>query len=344
MAIKISQAFKRTAGFPIDETMLLTSAEMLAIDDADMPDVYFALNSDDGKMYIYNKDNEANAETGKFKVLESGGGNATIGKDYTTNITVGGLAENTDITSDMTLASLIEKMTTTVYYPTYVAPSASLSYNAPTLVKVGANIDSMVGTVNYNAGAINLRGTKQANRGGAATLYRFKTTGATTDFDQSNTTGAAFNVSALTRATKGEISIVGTVEYAEGAQPKDSNGDDYQTPLAAGSVNTTAKKVEFILPFYHGASPTLTISDFTGLVEDLSKKGNKTYSYDTNVEHVVIAYDSAYGDLSTIVDQNNFDVTDGFTKSTVIVDGQSYIVYAQNNATKDDGASYTFKF
>lgn len=74
MGIRISQGFTRTSGDPIDETLTLTLAQMKALDDAGMPDKYFTICQDDGKLYLYNKDNTVDETTGKFRKMESGGG------------------------------------------------------------------------------------------------------------------------------------------------------------------------------------------------------------------------------------------------------------------------------
>ena len=56
----------------VDKRIYLTKAEMLtAEDNFNLPDVYFAVCPDDGKLYLYNVNNVASAETGKFKRIES---------------------------------------------------------------------------------------------------------------------------------------------------------------------------------------------------------------------------------------------------------------------------------
>ena len=56
----------------VDKRIYLTKAEMLtAEDNFNLPDVYFAVCPDDGKLYLYNVNNIASAETGKFKQIES---------------------------------------------------------------------------------------------------------------------------------------------------------------------------------------------------------------------------------------------------------------------------------
>lgn len=74
MAINVSQAFKRTSANPVDESLILTKAQMLAINDNLQPNKYFAICLDDAELYIYDKSATPNAETGKFK--KYGGGHA----------------------------------------------------------------------------------------------------------------------------------------------------------------------------------------------------------------------------------------------------------------------------
>ena len=72
MAIKISQAFERTSREPVDVTLTLTKAEMLLVDDNMMPDKYFTICQDDGKLYLYDKSATPSQETGKFSLAEDG--------------------------------------------------------------------------------------------------------------------------------------------------------------------------------------------------------------------------------------------------------------------------------
>ena len=56
------------AGAPIDSRLVLTKEEMLtAEDDFYMPEVYLAVCSDDGQLYVFDANNDADPETGKFK-------------------------------------------------------------------------------------------------------------------------------------------------------------------------------------------------------------------------------------------------------------------------------------
>ena len=109
--------------------------------------------------------------------------------------------------------------------------------------------------------------------------------------------------------------------------------------------------ISFCYPFYYGSIPSNTTLNgdlIKSLTKKVEQKSNKTYSYTTNNECMVIAYPVSYGTLSKILDQNSFDVTSSFNLSGVVVnclDGtmQSYYVY-MNNASTVSNFKITFNF
>ena len=107
----------------------------------------------------------------------------------------------------------------------------------------------------------------------------------------------------------------------------------------------------FVYPMYQGVVAANTALDqgaITGLSKVVQTKGDKTYSYTTvGSQQVVFAYPASYGDLKSVLDQNNFRCLDTFTKTTVTITGldstpQQYNVYAVT--TNVQGFVYTFKF
>lgn len=79
MSIKVGQAFERTSANPIDESIALTKAKMLTVNDNLMPAYYFTICQDDGKLYLYDKTATPDPATGKFKKFDGGsGGGAEI--------------------------------------------------------------------------------------------------------------------------------------------------------------------------------------------------------------------------------------------------------------------------
>lgn len=442
MAIKVGFPFKRTSAAPIDESLTLTKAQMLAVSDDAMPDKYFCVCLDDGKLYVYDKNATPNAETGKFslyangeeyddtelnermsqaedgianrytktetdakidekladfdkldyKVADSaptatkvvikgeevdvvegtrylveivgenkfeeyvvldgkvydlgnsvGSGSTELESALVVSNPLGKYTKDEEIPSGTSWEAIVRGILSKTYYPTLTAPSAGISFSLPSLAKVGQQIASGAATVSFNRGSINPQYTSESQyRAGEATGYSVTLANASVEYSDNNATGS-FTVPAFTRNSKGMVTLNATVSHAAGVQPKDSDGGNYQSALGAGSVSAS-KSVEFILPFVWGVSATATITDFTGLVEDLRKRENRTYSYTTNNEHMVFAYDSSYPDLTSILDPNNFETISGWTASTLTVDGQQYKVYVAELATTDAGASYTFKF
>ena len=295
-----------------------------------------------GKIYVSLDTNKEYRWSTVFVEMINGG-SGTISRAITAAIDVGGVDAGDTFAQGTSYDDMWDALLNPTLYPTFTAPSASLSYSSDNYYAVGVTISAKTATVGYNAGAITLNGTKQANRGGAATNYALATTGADTEYSASDASSGAFNVPALTRSTKGTIKFTATVSYAQGPQPKDSKGNNYGEPLAAGSVSVD-KTLNFIQPYYYGKSASTTVSDFIGLTSSVTAKGNKTFSFTTNNEYMVFAYDSSYGNLKSILDPNGFEVISGWTKNTLTVGGFSYYVYVANSATTDTNASFTFKY
>ena len=72
--ISLPQGFKVGAAEAVDSRLTLSKTEMLTIKDSLMPAVYLAVCKADQAIYIYNKDNSVDPETGKFRVYENGSG------------------------------------------------------------------------------------------------------------------------------------------------------------------------------------------------------------------------------------------------------------------------------
>lgn len=68
MSIIVNTGFHIGSATPIDDRLVLTKEQMLNIDENLYPDVYMCVCKDDGMLYTFQKDNELNGETGKFRV------------------------------------------------------------------------------------------------------------------------------------------------------------------------------------------------------------------------------------------------------------------------------------
>lgn len=65
--IHVIQGFKLLTREAVDNRLVLTKAEMAAINDNQMPDKYFAVCKEDRYLYVYDKSREPNNETGRFE-------------------------------------------------------------------------------------------------------------------------------------------------------------------------------------------------------------------------------------------------------------------------------------
>lgn len=277
------------------------------------------------------------------QVQEGGTGSGALQRDITAAIEVGGIDVGDEFAIGTSYDDMWDALLNPTLYPTFTNPSASLSYSADTYYEVGTSIAAKSATASLNRGSISPAYGTNGYRSGEATNYALATSGADTEYSDSSTSSGIFSVPALTRATKGNIVLTATVSYAAGEQPKDSKGNNYDSPLAAGS-KTASKTMQFIQPYYYGKSATSTVSNFTGLTKSVTAKGQKQFKFTTNNEYMVIAYDSSYGNLSSIIDPNGFETISGWTKSTLTVGGFSYFVYVANSATTDTNAQFTFKY
>lgn len=270
---------------------------------------------------------------------DSGSGGGSLSDDLPVVVTVGGVKAGSSYAAGTELEKIFFDMLSPTLNPTLTGPSAGLSFNVPSLAEVGTRVAAATATVSLNRGSINPQYTAaEPYRSGPASGYALKMQGADTSFDESNVTGI-FSVPAFSRGTKGAVTFTATVEHGEGCQPKDSSGGDYGTPLPAGSVSTT-RTVNFIFPFLYGVSNALEVSSLDGLAKDLSNKSNKTYSFDTANQYMRVAFDTSYGNLSSILDPNGFETISGWVKTIV----GNYTVYTSDQRTTDTGADYTFKF
>lgn len=189
--------------------------------------------------------------------------------------------------------------------------------------------------------------------------------------DEKSVTGGTVRWTAgSTQVTKAEIlksgSPVGTAEVSSGASVSvtlsaaDTIGSSAGTTTytsrvtdnaGANTINGGSVNFTFVYPFYYGTvanAGEATGEAIAGMTKLIQAKGNKSVNYTADNECCVFAYPASYGNISSIIDANNFNVTSTFAKSTVEVTGldgtpQQYNVYVNAAATLN-GFKFTFNF
>lgn len=246
---------------------------------------------------------------------------------------LGGIAAGTTV-KQLTGKSYNEIFDTLIFptvNPTFTAPSASISLKSySNIQEIGADAPTAANfNVGFNPGAITLAGKKQNNRAGAQ------------DVEASKILYGSTKVESLpSKVTAGAMDYYYRASYAEGPQPKDSKGNNYQTPLAAGNVDSGKVTVSGYRAAYSGLVSTNAITEdvIKGMTKTVSAKKAIKVSGPISEQYICFAAPKGWA-VSNIKDSNNFDVTSAYTTSTVSVtglDGQAvnYTVYLSGKMTQ----------
>ena len=165
--------------------------------------------------------------------VNSSASGGTLGEEITSTVTAGGIPSGTTYVVGTTYDKLWKDLLNPVAYPTLTNPSASLTATGVKLLEKGATLATTM-TVAFNRGSINPAYGTSGYRSGAAS-----------DYALNGGTPQALNTFTLT-VDESQLTYQATVNYAAGEQPKDSEGNDYDSPLAAGSVNSNTITYEFV--------------------------------------------------------------------------------------------------
>ena len=187
-----------------------------------------------------------------------GGGSAELSDDLTTAISVGGIDSGVTYEQGTSLETLFRDLLEPTLFPTLTNPSASMTATGAKLLEKGATLATTF-TIAFNRGSINPQYSAESKyRSGEAVSYSLN--GGTAQ------DGNTFNVT----VTEAQKTYQGTVNYAQGVQPKDSKGKTYQSPLPAGSVNTGTISYEFVDALWANTSDITTVAKLA-LVSKSSK-------------------------------------------------------------------------
>lgn len=115
------------------------------------------------------------------------------------------------------------------------------------------------------------------------------------------------------------------------------------------SASANTGTFTFVYPMYHGSfdgDSAPTEEQIKAMTKHVETKATKSYQFTLTNTRACFAYPKAYGALKTIYDQNNFNVTDTFTRyevNLVCADGKTvvYYVYTNNRSTV---SNFTNKF
>lgn len=250
--------------------------------------------------------------------------NTTMGDSVTTPNALGGIPAGTTAASLKTqsIVSIIDELLFPAVAPTLNAGSYSLGTSLSSVLEVGTSVSNTL-TGYFNRGSITQPwsgNSFQNYRYGIASQYTFSGTGLVGTTTQVGTTLTfSYNI------TLGSNSWSSTVTYGAGPQPVNNFGANSGSPASAGTL-TNGTTINGVYPFIYGMSATDYTSSgdiYSALTKLIQGKQNTSVNYNAADQYVYFAYPASYGNLTSVVDWNSFDITSNFTKFTININGGS---------------------
>ena len=289
----------------VERDMFATVEDMRAYNENYLPQVFIATCVEDGCLYIFNKSNEINPITGRWRKFEGGGDTsqkevlptasiAELGNIYqytgattadytkgffyicttdggdpatyswenikvqtggsggslenqiTATVSVGGVPSGKVYTVGTDLEAILTDLLNPLAYPELTPPSVTLTTTDSTVVEIGSTANATL-TATFNRGSISPAYGTSGYRAGDTVIYALN--GGTPQTENT------FDVT----VTEGNYSFVVNAAYSEGEQPLDSKGNDYDEPLAAGNINSSALEFEFVYAWWGNGADASTI-------------------------------------------------------------------------------------
>lgn len=260
---------------------------------------------------------------------------------------LGGIPAGTTVArlKNKTFSQLFDELIFPTVNPTFEAPFASLSLNRiSTIQEVGTTgasvpVAASFNTV-YNPGAIKIAGVKKQDRGGALKPNE--------SFIYINNAPASKEFP--TEIPEGSIIYKYRAAYAQGPQPLDSKGNNYQTPLPAGTVDSAPITINGVYPYFTNkdnngafAKLALTTSNTLSAVKFKAEGPNK-HTFKLPVKYTLTKVEL----LNTLSGKYENYGVDKFTKRTENIEVQGkqveYAVYTRNDAGFNGESTFNITF
>ena len=118
--------------------------------------------------------------------------------------------------------------------------------------------------------------------------------------------------------------------------------------IIAGNTISASKSYNFVNPIYYGVSNINTGLVITSLVstsfKEVKAKSTLSHSYTASNAYSYILYDKAWGQLASIIDPNNFNITSSYSMQEVTVNDVIYYLYIAKVPSSIDNFTIKFNF
>lgn len=180
------------------------------------------------------------------------------GETYTgtSAVTVGGIASGTSF-ADANIQTMFQALLEPELFPTLTNPSSTFNFIQAGLQEIGLIIPTLNFSATFSRGVINPAYGTSGFRSGLPNMYNYTGTGVSSN--ASTSLSDAETVSGYTVLTGGQ-NWTGSVSYDAGEQPKSSLGNNYSTPLPAGTTSAITRTITGVYPFFATTSSIITLT------------------------------------------------------------------------------------
>lgn len=275
---------------------------------------------------------------------------SALANDIATVNALGGIPAGTTVAQlkNKTFSQLFDELIFPTVNPTFENPTASLSLKSTSTTPIIQEVGTTGASVpvaesfntGYNPGAIKIAGVKKQDRGGALDSAN--------SFIYINNTPT--NKTFPTEIPEGSITYKYRAAYRQGPQPLDSKGNNYQTPLPAGTVDSGAVTINGVYPYYTNkdnisafAKLGLTTSNTLSAIKFVAEGPNK-HTFKIPAKYTLTKVEL----LNTLSGKYENYGIDKFTKTTENIEVQgkkvSYAVYTRNDAGFNGESTFNITF
>ena len=260
---------------------------------------------------------------GSYWINSSSVGESVLTEDITSMLTVGGISAQTLLLSGTTFTDFVKDLLSTTFYPTLNAPTFSLTSNQAANLECGSTPNTIF-TYNFSRGSIlgNLvsgiwdPNAWQNYRSGTASNFTIIGVNKGT----SNTHTQVVNI------LEGSNVFSGSCTFGIGAQPFDSDLQNYSTPYPAGTEIRTVTITGKRKAFYGNSNLATSSALIRSLTSSLLGPVNGstfTINIPIGATNVVFSYPATLQNVTSVkyVEGLNAEIKDVFTQTIVSVEG-----------------------
>lgn len=267
-------------------------------------------------------------------VVAPGEGAGALRQSISVTKNVGGVTSGQTIAAGTSFETVFRRILSPNVNPTFTPPTASLKSNASSMI---FGIDEPIGSVRFDLtfdqGKIVPEFGTSGKRSGPASSYTID-----------GQTGQTVSINMDDKMPNGErqVTITGVVAYQKGEQPKNSSGENYSTPLPAGSVSDyiTFERKPYIYSNKNGSFERMPISQYNSSPIEIALRN------EDHPNEATIALPSRATSIETwdALEKEWEDISWEWLEEQITIDGRTYWKYTDNRGYRAGERQLKFKW